>query len=1296
MPDIPINIEDSLSSDEEVIKTKLIKLTQTNWVQWSCQVENYFISKGIDDLFIEASDETKKNSKFRKKNSSAIAMLWSSISPEFKGILLNNKTSFFDFWEALGSACGKNSIIKLSQTLHKLINLCYDPGSSLETHIDEFQKLHANYQSLTTSTTTSMQLSSDMAAVFFFHSLENDKELSNLCQTLYEIKPFNLNSITDCVAVEHPRRQSDSTIILMADKSKQKDNNKNYNQNENSNNNWKSNQGKDKKNNRFQNKNQSSNNQDSIKRLENLERMMSKIHATLKISSINIAEESQETVVQQSDSDAFICKYINSVGKKKNKGFIYLDSGAGQKVVNDLSLLTNPVKVKKHINTFSSPVQVTHEGSMNFKGVSLHPVFYVPNGPVNLLSVSQLCDHGLKVSTKSNMMLVKQHDKIIATFHRDGNLFLMKKPTLKNQSIYSVVMTNQDWHISLGHPSNSYLAELLRTGKIKGPFTKSNTCNICKQAKIKSHPHAQKLPSVDTPFFKLHMDTLQISPASQKGHNYILVIIDDYSRFNRIFPMIKKDEAEKNLDFYLNEIKNKLNISPAFLHSDRGGEFCSTLFSGKLKTLGICIEQGPPNSPETNGVAEHFNQSLLSKMRCPFSQSNIPIGYWDEAAHHTSLLLNHLPHKFLKMQSPTDVLISHNASLEPRIPLNRFIPFGMKVIVKTVNNQSKIQDQGESLRALTFEKYSDGLRVLDLNNGRIRISRDYSISANAVTATVRQPENVLPKAVELKIKLKLPNSHLTTQGSSEKEPPCTSITQHQELEESPSRDKNSAIDKHFEYVPFYDKPEKNISSNICSKNIVEGKRNRKQTEKLLLTDVVPYSQAMNNKNEQDQWKEAMDLEFNSLMSHDTGTLVPYPRDGEKVIGGMWCLTRKKNEFGKVYRYKARWVVFGNHQEHLLHYFDTWASVGRNETFKVMLLLVINLDLCAYQFDVETAFLHGSMDAVIYVKQVKGYEQWGKEDWVWRLNKSLYGTRQTPRMWKEKLTDFLNTFGFQSSNSDESLFITKEAQLMLHIHVDDGFLIGKSETEILFFLNNLNTKSKIKYKKKPTQHLGYNLTWEFQKIKINQTDLIKKLLIQNDMEECKPVRIPCSININLEYTKSNLSNQFSQLTGWADADYANARDSRRSVSGNVILFFNNPISWLSKQQSVVSQSTTEAEYISMNICAKQLQWLTYILTDLHLSITKPTLFNDNSGAIIISKQASLNENTKHIQVRYQYIRDCVMKKLLNVIEVGSDKMIADILTKPLGVQKVNTACNQLHLVDPGGVSDIRINADKTIS
>ncbi|MBW0566129.1 hypothetical protein O181_105844 [Austropuccinia psidii MF-1] len=109
-----------------------------------------------------------------------------------------------------------------------------------------------------------------------------------------------------------------------------------------------------------------------------------------------------------------------------------------------------------------------------------------------------------------------------------------------------------------------------------------------------------------------------------------------------------------------------------------------------------------------------------------------------------------------------------------------------------------------------------------------------------------------------------------------------------------------------------------------------------------------------------------------------------------------------------------------------------------------------------------------------------------------------------------------------------------------------------------------------------------------------------------------------------------------LAGWANADYANDKADRKSISGYVVTFFGNPICWWSKKQSVVAQSTTEAEFIAMNVCVKQLRWTSYLLTDIGLHMAKPVLYNDNSGATTISKQASLNANTKHIEVRYQYV------------------------------------------------------------
>ncbi|MBW0569207.1 hypothetical protein O181_108922 [Austropuccinia psidii MF-1] len=574
--------------------------------------------------------------------------------------------------------------------------------------------------------------------------------------------------------------------------------------------------------------------------------------------------------------------------------------------------------------------------------------------------------------------------------------------------------------------------------------------------------------------------------------------------------MCKKGKAEKHLESYLGEIKNKLGIIPAFFHSDQGGEFSSTVFTNKLKSQGICTEKGPPNSPETNGVAEIFNQSLLTKVRCLFSQSNIPISYWDDAVNHASLLLNHLPQKFINMKSPMEILSINGINIEPTIRLERIIPFGMKVIVKTIANTSKLQETGESMRALTFEKYSDGFRVLDPKTGCIRISRDYATSSNEITTVVRQSEAQLPKAVNLNIILKTSKNKYPPSVSEEHLQ--NSIVKQEQIEPIPaSVNQELVTNKHYQYVPYYKEPEKHISSSVSPDNIIEGKQIRKNPDKLFLTDLVPYTQAMKDPIEKDKWKEAMDQEFNLLMCHNTGILVPHPKNGEKVIGGMWCLNKKRNEFVEVYRYKARWVVFGNHQEHMLHFFDTWSSVGKNKTFKAMLSLLINHNMYAYQFDIETAFIHGTMDSIVYVKQVKGYEQLNRENWVWRLNKSLYGTQQAPIMWKEKLTEVLSQFGFASSSSDESLFITSNATLMLHIHVDDGFLIGKLEQEVMTFLTSLNKKLKLKFKKNPTQHLGYTIMWNKLKVQLSQTDLILKLLDPKHMKECKPVKTPCNGN-----------------------------------------------------------------------------------------------------------------------------------------------------------------------------------------
>ncbi|MBW0586236.1 hypothetical protein O181_125951 [Austropuccinia psidii MF-1] len=92
----------------------------------------------------------------------------------------------------------------------------------------------------------------------------------------------------------------------------------------------------------------------------------------------------------------------------------------------------------------------------------------------------------------------------------------------------------------------------------------------------------------------------------------------------------------------------------------------------------------------------------------------------------------------------------------------------------------------------------------------------------------------------------------------------------------------------------------------------------------------------------------------------------------------------------------------------------------------------------------------------------------------------------------------------------------------------------------------------------------------------------------------------------------------------------------------------------------------------------------LVNDMNIKMNKPVLYNDNSGSITISKQATLNPQTKHIEVRYQYLRQLVLNNTLEVHQVSTNDMIADVLTKPLSIAKLDELLPRMNLVNQEGV------------
>ncbi|MBW0543563.1 hypothetical protein O181_083278 [Austropuccinia psidii MF-1] len=176
----------------------------------------------------------------------------------------------------------------------------------------------------------------------------------------------------------------------------------------------------------------------------------------------------------------------------------------------------------------------------------------------------------------------------------------------------------------------------------------------------------------------------------------------------------------------------------------------------------------------------------------------------------------------------------------------------------------------------------------------------------------------------------------------------------------------------------------------------------------------------------------------------------------------------------------------------------------------------------------------------------------------------------------------------------------------------------------------------------------------------------------------------TVNWGIHY-RARANNSKPAIEGWGNSDYANCSINQKLISGNLVMVFGNPISWMIKQQTIIAQSSTEAEFVSMNVCSKQLQWVSMLMVrNMNIGMKKPIIYNNNSGSITISKQATLNQQTKHIEVRYQYLHQLVHENILGVCQVSTNEMLADAFAKAMSIAKVSELLPRMNLINQEGV------------
>ncbi|GKC32175.1 retrovirus-related pol polyprotein from transposon TNT 1-94 [Tanacetum coccineum] len=409
------------------------------------------------------------------------------------------------------------------------------------------------------------------------------------------------------------------------------------------------------------------------------------------------------------------------------------------------------------------------------------------------------------------------------------------------------------------------------------------------------------------------------------------------------------------------------------------------------------------------------------------------------------------------------------------------------------------------------------------------------------------------------------------------------------------------------------------------------------------------------------------------------------------------------------------VVRGYCQEEGIDFEGSFTLVARMEAIRIFLAYDAHKSFIVFQMDVKTAFLHGSIKEDVYVCQPEGFIDADHLSHVYKLKKALYGLKQAPRAWYDELSKFLLQNHFNKGTIDPTLFIRRfnDDILVVQVYVDDIIFGSTNHRYTQLFADLMKICFEMSLMGKMTFFLDLQVNQFPRGISINQSNYVLEIHKKYGMETCDPIGTPMEIKYKLDLDKNgtlaqpiekylkevkrifrylqgtiNIGRWYTkdsgfELTGFSDVDYAGCKDSFKSTSSGTQFLGEKRVSWSSKKQDCTSLSTAEAEYVSLSACCAQFLWIRTQLTDYGFHFNKIHIYCDLKLAIAISCNPVQQSRTKHIVVRYHFIKEHVEKGMIELYFVKTDYQLADLFTKTLLVDQFNYLVRRLgmHSLSP---------------
>ena len=854
--------------------------------------------------------------------------------------------------------------------------------------------------------------------------------------------------------------------------------------------------------------------------------------------------------------------------KSDYKNNFLLDTGASCHILYDPSCFTSFNKTFNPANSFLELADgTTCQNLIENKGTAeiylldkdgersllvLNNALLVPSFRKNILSLHNAIKDGYYFDLNNQgSEYMRSPEGNIFPIHTSGHLYFINNLQFINTI---VSRTLDEWHQYLGHMC--YADILKMPTKVKNmKITKSDrmkNCEVCIKSKMTRKMSTMPDERGSKPFNSVHVDLNgPILEPNQNDFKYIFGIVCDNSQFLSTYLLKSKSESPEALQLFLADISPYGKVLQ--LRSDNGGEFVSNAFNDILVKNRIRHNTSSPWTPYQLGHVERQWRTIFNTSRSLLYDSGVPKHLWPYAIKHATYLRNRTYQPRIDC-TPLEKACGKQPDMS-KIPL-----FGTKCY-RYDRLKTKLEPRAKMGVFIGFDQRSPAKLVYDPHSGEICKSQDVKFldrpyynqhdNYDFITDTDDDIENILDCDTIGSDSVDTPNlNEVDTPTLNEtpclidrpdagrvrdapgltlaSEPPETEQQHGRKLRPRTARP-NYNIDFNFHIKNMLDLDE------ICEIDNVSTDPSFHSCYHINIEAIpVPstFNQAISSK-QFVKWIAAMDAEIMSLIENNTWVLVKRPPNAH-IIGGRWVYQLKCDP-SKELRYKARYVAQGYTQKYGLNYLDTYAPTARTTSLKMIIQISVQYNFHTHHCDVTTAYLHSDVDFDgMYMEQPKGYIS--DPSLVCKLNKAIYGLKQSAAMWHSTLINFMKGQGMIQSVMDPCVFVrrTKVNMLIVLIWVDDLIVSGSDLAVVNTFKANFGNTFKIKDLGQLHWFLGIQFKISRNVISMNQAHYIQNILVRFNEQNSKPRSLPCdpSVYTMLASTSEPLDNptSYRELVG----------------------------------------------------------------------------------------------------------------------------------------------------------------------